>query len=264
MFFNQIETVLKKNFPFDWTFNNSHAHFVFGQKNSNKVYRTLGISLYPSKDILLSAKKRNIHLLITYFSPFLNPIQKISDSYILLVKIMTLADISVFVIGDLINYIEGGVLDLIIRNASLNRVKNIYLDGDTTAIPIGRKCTTLQEKTNLKIITQNLKKNFKVKNISLWGDPLTFVRNIGIFEPKSLEKLDIDLLSLEQIDLVISYDLPLNLIWRYFNIGVNVINLNSYYCLSNALQNFHKQLNLLLPRIKIEFLSPKFGNLVIE
>lgn len=265
MYFQQIEAILQKNFPFEWKALEFKPSLQFGDNIESKWFNSLGVSLFPSKEVLLYAKKHNFYLLFTYYPLFHFPLEKISGFSTSELKLMVFSGISLYTIGDLIFFCRGGILDLITKSASLERIKNIYYPNHEYSIPIGRLCKPLMSSSNLNSILQNLKKNFGPKNIHLWGGNTDFnVNSIGIFEKKTLLKLDFDVFREEKIDLIIISDIELDWIWRFVNSGIIVITVDLLSSLTQGLKIFAKELSVLLPRLNVEYIPNSIQSIVIE
>ncbi|MHA1776216.1 MAG: Nif3-like dinuclear metal center hexameric protein [Promethearchaeota archaeon] len=263
MYFQQIESILQKNYPFAWKSLSFQPYLEFGEKSSNKWYSTLGISLFPSKEVIISAKKQNIHFIFTYFPLFFRPVKQISEFSIKDIKLLALSDISLYVIGNLIQFCKGGILDMMIRMSSLDLIKNISEQKSEESIPIGRLCRPLTNSTDFSYILQNLQKNFGAKNVHLWGSTKSKVERIGIFEVDSLLKIGFKVLFEENIEVIVTSDLSLNWIWKLVNLGITVISIDSLTYLTHGLENFSKQLSVLMPRMKIEYIPYSLQRLVI-
>lgn len=263
MIFSQFEQVLRKNFPLDWTIDHFTPKFDFGKRYEKKIYSKIGITLYASKRILIEAQKRKINLLLTYIPLFLKPIAKIDDIYIDQSKILALSNLSLFSIGDTLNFMEGGVTDTIIRNATLSHIQNLSMNYNNIDIPIGRLCIPIQENLHLKTLLMNLKRNLQIPSVQYWPNGESIVKRVVIIDPHSLALLDLNQIVEKNVDTIISYDLPLELISTIINFNITTINLSGYICLDLSLRNFTKQLSILLPRIEIDYIETLFPDVVI-
>ncbi|MHA1611347.1 MAG: Nif3-like dinuclear metal center hexameric protein [Promethearchaeota archaeon] len=263
MILSQIESVIEKNFPLEWTLQHYTPGFAFGRKKNQKIYSKIAVTTFATNKILLELKKKKIHLLLTYYPLFPPNMMRINDVYITQIQLLTLGDITLYTLGDILNFIEGGVGDVILRAANLNHLQNFSLNFNNQKIPVGRIGKPFYDEIQIEKLLQNLKRNLKPKFILFHGDPNSFAKKIVSIDPISLNKVDFNQIIMENIDTVITYDLSYEISLKIENLGVNLIILDSKVCLQASLEKFVKKMSILLPRMEIVYLASPQKRLLI-
>ena len=263
MILSQIESVLEKSFPLEWTLQHYTSGFAFGRRRNQKIYRKIAVTSYASNKILLEMKKKKIHFLVTYYPTFPPNLMKINDIYITQIQLLTLSDITLYTIGEVLNYFEGGVMDILLRAANLNHISNFSLKFQDQKVPIGRIGKPFYDEIQIDKLLQNLKRNLKPKFILLHGDPNSLAKKIACFDPISLHKIDFNQILMENIDTIITYDLSYEISLKIENLGINLLNLDSKVCLQAALEKLVRRLSVLMPRMEIEYIDSPQKHLLI-
>ena len=187
----------------------------------------------------------------------------INDVYITQIQLLTLGAITLYTLGDILNFIEGGVVDVILRAANINHIRNFSLNFNNQKIPVGRIGKPYYDEIQIEKLLQNLKRNLKPKYILFHGDPNRFARKIVSIDPISLIKVDFNQILMEDIDTVITYDLSYEFSLKIENLGINLINLDSKVCLQSSLEKFARKMSILLPRMEIEYIESPQKRLLI-
>ena len=69
MILSQIESVIEKNFPLEWTLKHYTPGFAFGRKKNQKIYSKIAVSSFASNKILLEVKKKKF-IYCSHIIPF--------------------------------------------------------------------------------------------------------------------------------------------------------------------------------------------------
>ncbi len=230
----------------------------FGSKLEDKNLRKIIICLDPSKEVIKTAIKKEIHFIISHHGLFHRSKLYMNDDIIDRLKLLGSYNIDLFVMHTAWDASAHGVSETYLKKAGLKVGGNFYFRDKSSGKKkaIGRIGEPLMGETvTIRDIAENLKRNLGLPSVRYLGDPNSIIEKAAVVGGKGFDIKKIVKAKALGCDTVIGgeFNHPEYLIAR--EIGVNIIETTHYTSEKIGMESLQLLLTTKFPRDEFIFVE---------
>ncbi|MHA1766509.1 MAG: Nif3-like dinuclear metal center hexameric protein [Promethearchaeota archaeon] len=234
--------------PIELGLSNDIYGLQFGSIRKDINLHKIVICIDPSIEAILHARKLKSYFIIAHHGLIHHPLLYFSDAVIKQIKLLSINNISLFILHSAWISASGGISDTISEVIGLKIIDYFFINDNGDKKPIGRIGIPMIEVPTFEVLIQSLKRKLNSNNIQVSGKINSNISKIAVICGITLKESDFIEVLKKKCDTLITTDLVYSQFILAQNLGINVVNIPHYICDKIAMIKLQKILSLEFPR----------------
>ncbi len=255
MLYSMLSKKIAELVPKELGFSNDIYGLQFGNQLKDFNLHKIAICVDPTIKVILQTKKMKSYFIIAHHGLTHRSLLKFNEPVLKQIKILSVNNISLFIIHSAWIAASGGISDIISEIAGITITDSFFIDDYGKKKALGRIGTPINENLTLDILIQSLKRKLNLKYIQVCGKLNKKIKKIAVVYGISLNESDLIEIFKNNCDTIISTDLVYSQFIFAQKLGLNVISVPHYVCDKIAMEKLKLILSLEFPRDEFIFID---------
>ncbi len=235
----------------------------FGQEINDINLHKIILCLDPTKNVINEAKKLKSHFIISHHGITHRSMLYFSDAIIDQIKLLSMNNISLFVMHTAWDAAPGGISETYAKLAGFEIIDNYYIMDNGKKKPIGRVGVPYNGTVEIWQIIETLKRNLHINYVQLCGNTKNLVKKAIIIGGGGIDSNDYVNIKKIGCDTIISGEFQYKDFLMARKLRLNLVATSHYKSEKFGMENLQKILSLEFPRDEFHFIESEDPVLII-
>lgn len=235
----------------------------FGSIIKDQNFHIIVISQECNKEVILKARKLKSHMILSHHGLIDQSTAYFNDGIYNELKLLSMSDISLFVIHHPWHNVKGGISDSLAKQAGIKIEGTFRVSKNGQSISLGRYGFPYQEDSTVISICNTLKRNLGLTSIQIAGKPKNVVNKVVVKGGTGIDRSHFLDIIRAGCNTIISGEFSYKEVILAKKMDINLIATSHHLSEKLGMENLQKILSLEFPRDNFIFIDTTDPVLII-